>query len=115
MVSTFLSAACTWWFSESYDESENTRPSEVAAILSCIALCGCTFGFCGCPLGNGGGETQMGMGFLWQCLNSCDGDDVFSLCFRLLAGCGLFLLIGLSFGLLQVGNPEHNLAYNYSL
>ena len=74
--------------------------SGVAAILSSIALCGCTLGICGCP--HGGGETKVGMGFLWQCFNSVDGDNEISLCIKVLAGCGLILIIVPSFGILQV-------------
>ena len=102
VASTFLSTACTWGFSQKYDESENAAYSGVAALLSSIALCGCTLGLCGWPLGHGGSETKMCMGILWQCFNSFDGDNEISMCIKLLAGCGLGIVIIPSFGILQV-------------
>ena len=74
--------------------------SVAAAVLTSIALCGATFGACGC--GTGGSEAKMGIGFLWQCYHECDDDCDICVCCRLLALCGLTLIIVPSFGIFQV-------------
>lgn len=100
VASTFLSVACTWAYTKKYDISETTY-SVAAAILTSIALCGSTFGFCGC--GNGGSETKMGMGLLSKCFEVCDDENnVICVCCRCLAACILGLIISLSFGTLQI-------------
>lgn len=99
ILTTLLSLACTWAYNKLYDTSE-TGYSGVAAILTSIALCGTTLGICGC--GIGGSQAKMGMGFLWQCFKNCDGDEDICVCCRLLALCGLLLVIVPSFGILQV-------------
>ena len=44
----------------------------------------------------------MGMGFLWQCIGACDDmDNEICVCCRVLAGCGLVIIIVPSFGILQ--------------
>ena len=96
---TCLSLACTWAYSQQYDKSE-TGLSVGAAVLTSIALCGATCGVCGC--GTGGSEAKMGIGFLWQCYHECDDDCDICVCFRLLALCGLTLIIVPSFGIFQV-------------
>lgn len=96
---TALSLACTWAYSQQYDKS-GTGLSVAAAILTSIAICGATFGACGC--GTGGSEAKMGIGFLWQCYHECDDDCDICVCFRLLALCGLTVIIVPSFGIFQV-------------
>lgn len=86
ILNTALSLACTWAYSQQYDES-GTGLSVAAAILTSVALCGATFGACGC--GTGGSEAKMGIGWLWQCYHECDDDCDICVCFRLLALCGL--------------------------
>ena len=87
---TALSLACTWAYSQQYDKS-GTGLSVAAAILTSVAFCGATCGACGC--GTGGSEAKMGIGFLWQCYHECDDDCDICVCFRLLALCGLTLII----------------------
>lgn len=98
--STFLSLACSWAYTNSYDASSNTTFSSVAAILTSIALCGCTFGCCG--IGGGGKAAKTGLGCFSDCYNTCDEDNVLCQCCKILAACGLAIIIIPSFGTLQV-------------
>lgn len=97
--STFLSLACSWAYTNSYDASDTTF-SSVAAILTSIALCGCTFGCCG--IGGGGKAANTGLGCFSECYNTCDEDNDVCRCCKILAFCGLAIIIIPSFGTLQV-------------
>ena len=97
---TLLSLACTWAFAQIYDSSETTH-SFAAAVLTSIALCGSTFGACG--FCTGGSQAKGGLGFLAECFKTCDDDDNgLCVCCRLLAVCGMGIIIVPSFGILQV-------------
>ena len=99
ILSTLLSVGCTWGYAKHYDDSP-TAFSIWAAILTTIALCGCTLGFCSC--GGVGKGTKAGMGFLWACYNEMDCDHEIAYCCKFLALCGLGIIIVPSFGILQL-------------
>ena len=101
ILSTFLSTACTWGFVNSYDKSE-TNHSLAAAIMTSIALCGSTLGYCGCCAG--GSESKMGMGILYEIVRTVDCDNELANCIKILAFCGLFIVIVPSFGILQLAS-----------
>lgn len=98
--STFLSMACSWGYAESFDASDTTY-SFVAAILTSIAFCGCTFGICG-GIGSSGEAAKAGLGCLSECYKTCDEDNIVCYCCKILAFCGLAIIIIPSFGTLQV-------------
>ena len=99
ILSTLLSLGCTWGYVKHYDDS-STAFSTVAAILTTIALCGCTLGVCSC--GGVGKNTKAGMGFLVECYNEMDCDNEIAYCCKFLALCGLGIIIVPSFGILQL-------------
>ncbi len=100
---TLLSVACSWGYSKNYDASE-ANVSQVAAILTSIALCGCTFGICG--ICTGGSQASTGLKYLMECFNTCDENNEICMCCRLLAICGMAIIIVPSFGILQVINKN---------
>ena len=100
-VATFLSVICSWVYCESDTADLEAR---AAAILISIALCGCTFGICG--ICTGGSQASTGLKYLMECFNTCDENNEICMCCRLLAICGMAIIIVPSFGILQVINKN---------
>lgn len=100
-VGTFLSAAFTWVFVNNYDTSE-TNHSLAAAIMTSVTLFGSTLGhFCCCADGS---ESKTGIGNLWECFKTFDCASDLPGCVKLLAFCGLLIVIIPSFGILQLAS-----------
>lgn len=95
LVSSTISIACTWTYSSIYDAPE----ASAAASLISIALCGATFGCCGCR--SGGSFAKLGLQWLLECFKVCGDDNELCVLCKLLAACGLALIIVPSFGILQ--------------